>query len=49
MALSDNRNHPGRRIWSARAPLDPTLRRQMYGPIRPMDEPGFLRRLFGQN
>lgn len=31
----------------ARAPLDPCTRKLIFGPIRPMDRPGFLRRLFG--
>lgn len=30
----------------ARASLDPSIRRMIYGPIRPMSEPGFLSRIF---
>ncbi|MCJ2181612.1 hypothetical protein MTR62_02640 [Novosphingobium sp. 1949] len=30
---------------SPRLPLDPSLRRLFYGPIRPMDEPGLLGKL----
>jgi hypothetical protein len=26
--------------------LDPSMRRKVHGPIRPMDEPGFFERLF---
>ncbi|MGB3711258.1 MAG: hypothetical protein WA985_06190 [Erythrobacter sp.] len=34
--------------WSSPRPhTDATLRRLKYGAIRPMEEPGFLRRLFG--
>ena len=29
-----------------RATLDPSIRRMIYGPIRPMVEPGLLSRLF---
>lgn len=33
--------------WTrARATLDPSIRRMIYGPIRPMAEPGLLWRLF---
>jgi hypothetical protein len=36
--------------WNGvRQPLDPSIRRMTYGPIRPMEEDGafsFLRRLF---
>ena len=28
-----------------RQSLDPTMRRQVHGPIRPMEEPGLLERL----
>lgn len=35
-------------IWQTqRRPLDPSLRRMIFGPIRPMDRPGLLRRLLG--
>lgn len=49
MALSHDRNDVGRRTWSARPTLDPSLRRSIYGPIRPMDPPGILQRLFGRH
>jgi hypothetical protein len=57
MALSHDRNDVGRRTWSARPALDPSLRRSIYGPIRPMDPPGtppgalpgILQRLFGRH
>jgi hypothetical protein len=49
MALSDDRNDGTRRIWTARAPLDPTLRRHIHGPIRPMEAPSILRRLLGHH
>ena len=32
---------------SRRSSLDPGLRRMIFGPIRPMDRPGFFRRLLG--
>lgn len=60
MALSHDRNDAARRTWSARPALDPSLRRSIYGPIRPMDPPptvsgalpgmvpGILQRLFGR-
>lgn len=28
-----------------RAPLDPCTRKMIFGPVRPMDQPGFFRRL----
>lgn len=49
MALSHDRNDANRRGWSARTPLDPCLRRRIHGPIRPMEEPGLLRRLLGHH
>jgi hypothetical protein len=49
MALSNDRNDGTRRTWSARAPLDPMTRRQIHGPIRPMESPSILRRLFGHH
>jgi hypothetical protein len=30
-----------------RAPLDPNMRRMIFGPVRPMERPGLLRRLLG--
>lgn len=48
MALSHDRNDATRRFWTARPALDPTVRRSIYGPIRSMDPPGFLERLFGR-
>ncbi len=36
---SDGRARP-------RQHLDPSMRRKVHGPIRPMKEPGFLERLF---
>lgn len=30
-----------------RTQLDPCTRRMIFGPIRPMDRPGLLRRLLG--
>ncbi|WP_156370184.1 hypothetical protein [Novosphingobium sp. Leaf2] len=42
MALSQDRNEGMRRSWQARPALDPTLRRAIYGKIRPMDQPGIL-------
>lgn len=30
-----------------RGPLDPCTRKMIFGPIRPMDRPSFLRRLLG--
>jgi hypothetical protein len=30
-----------------RAPLDPSMRRMIFGPVRPMERPGLLRRLLG--
>lgn len=47
MALSHDRSTRGSRIWSARPPLDPTMRRRIYGPVQPMERPGLLERLFG--
>ena len=29
--------------------IDPSLRKLIYGPVRPMDRPGFLARLFHIN
>jgi hypothetical protein len=29
-----------------RQSLDPSMRRKVHGPIRPMEEPGFFERLF---
>jgi hypothetical protein len=35
-------------IWQGRrSPLDPCMRRMIFGPVRPMDRPGLLRRLLG--
>jgi len=34
--------------WTKPRPFqDASIRRQKYGPIQPMREPGFLERLFG--
>ena len=34
--------------WSTHhQPLDPCRRKMIFGPVRPMDRPGLLRRLFG--
>lgn len=30
-----------------RGPLDPCTRKMIFGPIRPMDRPGFFRRMLG--
>ncbi len=30
-----------------RSALDPSIRRMIFGPIRPMETPGLLKRLFG--
>ena len=30
-----------------RANLDPCMRRMIFGPVRPMERPGLLRRLLG--
>ena len=30
-----------------RAPLDPNMRRLIFGPVRPMEQPSLLRRLLG--
>jgi hypothetical protein len=30
-----------------RTPLDACRRKIIYGPVRPMERPGFLKRLFG--
>lgn len=36
-------------VWVVPRPhSDPSLRRMTHGPIRPMEEPGFLARLFGR-
>jgi hypothetical protein len=33
--------------WSKpRTQLDPSIRRRIHGPIRPMEEPSFFERLF---
>ena len=33
--------------WAKPRPiLDPSMRRKVHGPIRPMEEPGFFERLF---
>lgn len=34
------------RAAKPRQNLDPSTRRKLYGPIRPMDEPSLLERLF---
>ncbi len=35
--------------WTVPRPhRDPSLRLQIHGPIRPMEEPGLLARLFGR-
>jgi hypothetical protein len=54
MALSNDRTDASCRTWNTRPALDPTLRRSIYGPIRPMDyapglAPGILQRLFGRH
>lgn len=49
MALSTYRKDESRRTWTARAPLDPMMRRQIHGPIRPMEGPSILGRLFGRH
>ncbi|GAM07328.1 hypothetical protein [Novosphingobium sp. MBES04] len=33
------------RTATLRTPLDPMLRRQIHGPIQPMDEPGLITEL----
>ncbi|HYD23488.1 MAG TPA: hypothetical protein VEB68_01740 [Croceibacterium sp.] len=34
--------------WRTRpSPLDPCTRRMIFGPVRPMEQPGLLRRLIG--
>ena len=35
-------------LQARRAPLDPGMRRMIFGPIRPMERPSFLQRLFGR-
>ena len=30
-----------------RRTLDPSMRRKIFGPVRPMEQPGFLQRLLG--
>jgi hypothetical protein len=40
-SLGGNWNNP-------RQPLDPSRRLAAFGPIRPMEEPGLLRRIFGR-
>ncbi len=47
MMLQHDRDDRNRRLAGARASLDPVLRRQIHGPIVPMDKPGLLERLFG--
>jgi hypothetical protein len=32
-------------LQARRRPLDPGMRRMIFGPIRPMEQPGFLQRL----
>jgi hypothetical protein len=49
MALSNDRNDGTRRLWSARAPQDPLMRRRIHGPIQPMEAPSILRRLLGHH
>nr|WP_192895914.1 hypothetical protein [Parerythrobacter lutipelagi] len=35
--------------WTQPRPhSDPTLRYMRYGPVQPMDQPGFFARLFGR-
>ena len=34
-------------LQARRTPLDPSMRRMIFGPIRPMERPSFLQRLFG--
>lgn len=46
MGLSYERNDRERRVWSPRAPLDPSLRRRIYGPIEPMEPRSILERIF---
>jgi hypothetical protein len=46
-SLSFHSSRPDR--WtSPRPPLDAGLRRIAHGRIQPMEQPGFLSRLFGQ-
>ena len=34
--------------WSPRRmPLDPCTRKMIFGPVRPMEQPGLLQRLLG--
>jgi hypothetical protein len=42
MALTHDSTNRTRRIWSAQAPLDPSLRMRFYGRIQPMEKPGLL-------
>jgi hypothetical protein len=35
-------------LQARRTPLDPGMRRMIFGPIRPMERPGFLQRLLGR-
>lgn len=45
-SLSYNSSRPDR--WSQpKQPCDGSRRRQIHGKIQPMEEPGFLARLFG--
>jgi len=34
-------------LSARRGPLDPCTRKAIFGPVRPMDRPGLLRRLLG--
>ena len=34
-------------LGTPRRPLDPNMRRMIFGPVRPMERPGLLRRLLG--
>lgn len=45
MALQERTDHPSH-SWTPRPPLDPMMRMRFYGPIRPMEKPNLLERLF---
>jgi len=34
-------------LGAPRRPLDPNMRRMIFGPVRPMEQPGLLQRLLG--
>ncbi|MCB2050499.1 MAG: hypothetical protein KDE63_03630 [Novosphingobium sp.] len=46
MLKTSDEARPSMRCFQVKPALDPNVRRMIYGPIRPMDEPGLLSRIF---